>query len=101
MRMASVDLKLLSFRSLTPKQKRLGVFSFAANFERPEVFDPQPFRCVRFGLAPEFELVEIFNRNLPITQPVEEMIPQRRRQVGPLNPRHLIPMARRTSCAPI
>jgi len=55
--------------ALSPLDREAGMSSGIfprPNFERPEVFDPLPFGRVRFRLAPELELIEILDRNLPI-----------------------------------
>ena len=84
------DSELLPLGGLTAQQESLRVLSFAADLERPKVLIPEPVRSIRLRFSPHLQLVEILYGDLALAQPIEQVVAERRRQIGPLDLRHLL-----------
>jgi hypothetical protein len=75
---------------LAGKEKCLWVWSVSAHFERSEILVPFPVRDFGIGLDPEAELIQVPDRDAPISHPLYQMLPELCREVRPLfQPGHL------------
>ncbi|MGB6075464.1 MAG: hypothetical protein WBG29_07500, partial [Candidatus Acidiferrales bacterium] len=81
--------EFLTHRRLASEKEGFRVFSGATDLERPKVLIPGTLWRVGFGFAPQFELIEVLDRNLTVANTFKEMIAQGRGQRGPLNLGHL------------
>src|SRR6202795_2879765 len=97
--MRGEPLELLTFGGLAGEQKGLRIFSFTANFERSKILVPEPVGGIGIGFSPRFELVKVFRGDLACAQPVKQMVAERGRQSGPLDPGHYSPKVMRASSA--
>ena len=79
------------FGGLPTQEKSLRISPLATDLERSEVLVPKSFRSLRFTFAPQFQLIEVFDRDLALAKSIEEVIAQNNREIGPLNFRHLFP----------
>src|SRR5260221_7830723 len=82
---------------LTAQQERLRILPLTAEFERTEVLIPEALRRFRFGFSPQLELVEVRRADLSLADSVEQVVAERRRQIGPPNLRHHPPKVRRAN----
>ena len=90
-------LQRLPFCSLPLQQECLWKLTFATNLERSKVFVPRAVRRVRLRFAPQFQLIEVFGRYLPICDPIEEVLTETWWKIGPPNLRHQSPNVIRAS----
>ena len=89
--------ELLTFGRLAREQEGLRIFSFATDFERTEVLVPEPVGGIGIGFSPRFELVKVVRGDLAFAQPIKQMVAERGRQSGPLDPGHYSPKVMRAS----
>jgi hypothetical protein len=67
-------LQRLPLRRLALQEEGLGEFTLATDLERPEILVPGTIWCVRFGFAPELELVEVLGGYLAIRDAIKEVL---------------------------
>ena len=84
----AVPSQPLSSGRLPPEQEGLGVLALAADLVRAEVLVPWALRRFRLGFTPELQLPQIIRRDLAFPESLKQMVPECRRQVGPLDLRH-------------
>lgn len=83
------DSQLLTLGRLAPEEESLRIFPFAADLERAKVLIPGAFRRLRLRFTPQFQSVQIVDGDFSLGKPFKQMVAQRGRQIGPLNPWHL------------
>jgi len=93
----TIRLQCLPFCSLPLQEEGLRKLPFATNLERSEVLVPRAVRRLRLRFAPQFQLIKVFRRYLPVRDPIEQVLPENRRKIGPPNPRHQSPNVSRAS----
>src|SRR5438445_9103794 len=64
------------------QEERLLKLTFAANLERSEIFVPRAVRRLRLRFAPQFQLVKVSRRYLPLRDPIEQVLPENRWKIG-------------------
>jgi len=83
--------ELHSLGGLAAKEKGLRISSFSTDLERSKVLVPKSFWSLGLGFAPKFQLIEVLDCDFSLAKSIEEMIPEGRREILPLNSRHLFP----------
>jgi hypothetical protein len=76
-------LELLSSRSLTWQQECFGKFAFAAKLERAEILVPRSLRNIWFQADPDSQLVKVFQADVAVVHPVDEMVADGGGKPGP------------------
>src|SRR5438552_2201623 len=91
------DSEWLPLGGLPFQQEGFGEPAFTANLEGSKVFVPKSIRCLGLRLSPDFQLVQIFDSDLPIVQTVEEVLAKSSWKILPLNLGHHSPKVIRAS----
>ena len=82
---------------LSFQEECLGELTFATNLERSKIFVPRAIRRLRLRFAPQFRLIKVFRRYLPLRDPIEQVLPGSRWKIVPPNLRHQSPNVIRAS----
>src|SRR6266496_3928930 len=82
---------------LATEQEGLRILSLSADLEGAEVLVPGAVGSLRLRLPPELELVQVLGCDLPLSEPFEQVLPQRWWKVFPPDLRHQSPNVRRAS----
>ena len=83
--------ELHSLGGLAAQEKGLRISPFPTDLERSKVLVPKSFWSLGLGFAPKFQLIEVLDCDFSLAKSIEEMIPEGRREILPLNFRHLLP----------
>ena len=86
-----------AFGGLAAQQEGFWKLALAANLERAEILIPIAVGGFRFRFPPELQLIQVFGANLALPEALKKVVPQRGRQVGPLDFRHYAPKVMRAS----
>ena len=70
-------------RWLASKKERFGIPAFSAKFEGAEVFVPVALRYLGACLNPKAKAIQVFEADVAVAHPLDEMIPYRSREFGP------------------
>lgn len=84
-------LKLSASGGLAGQEEGFRVGPLTADLEGAKVLIPKLSGGFGFSLTPELQLIEVLGCDLALAEPIEQVIAKRRRQVGPLDLRHLFP----------
>ena len=75
--------------------------SVLGNSPSPQILNdpnvPRAFRRLRFRFAPQSQLIQVFRRYFPLSDPIEQVLPENRWKIGPPNLRHQSPNVIRAS----
>src|SRR5262249_31719392 len=69
----------------------------ATDFERSEVLVPESIGCFRLRFPPDFQPVQILDRDLPILQAIKQVVAKSSRKIRPLDFGHHSPKVMRAS----
>src|SRR6185295_3961487 len=89
--------EFLPLSRLSCEQEGLWIFALAADLEGAEVLVPEIVRSLGLGLSPNLQLIQVFRGDPSLAKAVEQVVPQRRGQTGPLDLRHHSPKVMRAS----
>src|SRR6185295_6279927 len=81
--------EFLPLSRLSCEQEGLWIFALAADLEGAEVLVPEIVRSLGLGLSPNLQLIQVFRGDPSLAKAVEQVVPQRRGQTGPLDRRSL------------
>jgi hypothetical protein len=83
--------QLRPFSKLATQEKSLRVLPLPADLEGSEVLVPKSVRSLRLPFAPQFQLIEVFDCDVPPAKSLKQVIAWSQREIRPLNFRHLFP----------